>query len=347
MILPNMAQIYLKTTETCNLNCKHCFTSGSNGRKIFFDTIKTLDFFERLKRDCTWIKGLSFVYHGGEPMLAPLKDLELFKIKVMDIFPDSTFGIQTNLVYNLNPEIVNFFQDLNGVGISWDFDIRFENKAQYKLWEKNVKILAKKVDKLTLTISLSKNLIKEKSAKHIIEFAIDLGFKHILFERITSDGNALNNPNIIPNHIDASIWCYQMYQDTLEYKLYEKIDNMMLATIAEGIFNKNNIATSCRNCEQTMLTINADGTIAGCANSAPRENWGNIGMRVLDVLNSKNRIKTVMCEATKNPICYTCKYLSVCNGGCHRLAWQENECPAPKLIFEERPENFEVLLYGR
>ena len=26
--------VYLKTTETCQLNCKHCFTNGINGRKI-------------------------------------------------------------------------------------------------------------------------------------------------------------------------------------------------------------------------------------------------------------------------------------------------------------------------
>ena len=34
--------IYLKTTETCNLNCAHCFTSGVNGRKIYFNTDKLL-----------------------------------------------------------------------------------------------------------------------------------------------------------------------------------------------------------------------------------------------------------------------------------------------------------------
>jgi MoaA/NifB/PqqE/SkfB family radical SAM enzyme len=35
---------YLKTTETCQLNCKHCFTSGINGKKIYFDPFKTIDF---------------------------------------------------------------------------------------------------------------------------------------------------------------------------------------------------------------------------------------------------------------------------------------------------------------
>ena len=34
------AMIYLKTTETCQLDCSHCFTSGSLGRKIYFDVDK-------------------------------------------------------------------------------------------------------------------------------------------------------------------------------------------------------------------------------------------------------------------------------------------------------------------
>ena len=45
------AMIYLKTTETCQLDCSHCFTSGSRGRKIYFNVDKTIDWFRRLKND--------------------------------------------------------------------------------------------------------------------------------------------------------------------------------------------------------------------------------------------------------------------------------------------------------
>ena len=42
------AMIYLKTTETCQLDCSHCFTSGSLGRKIYFDVDKTIDQIDNL-----------------------------------------------------------------------------------------------------------------------------------------------------------------------------------------------------------------------------------------------------------------------------------------------------------
>ena len=52
------AMIYLKTTETCQLDCSHCFTSGSLGRKIYFDVDKTIDWFRRLKNGIPEIKDI-------------------------------------------------------------------------------------------------------------------------------------------------------------------------------------------------------------------------------------------------------------------------------------------------
>lgn len=348
MILPNMPQVYLKTTETCNLNCKHCFTSGRSGRKIFFDVDKTLNFFARLAKECSWIKGVHFIYHGGEPMIAPLEDLERFRKNVIEVLPESKFSLQTNLVYKLTPSIKKFLSSLGSFGISWDHDIRFENDAQRTLWGNNVKELSHEGLNLTMVVSMSNNLIREKKGIDIVAFAHLLGFKHILFERITSNGSAVINTEVIPSNLMTDAWTYDMYQDTMKGKWYEKIDNMLLSTIAEGIINLNNVATSCRNCEQKLFTINADGTIAGCPNSAPNEKWGDISMGVFDIFKSSARMKAVMCEATKNPICYSCEHLPVCNGGCHRLDWQGITCPAPKKLFSlgaREPEAFKELLW--
>ena len=40
---------YIKTTETCQLNCKHCFTNGINGAKIYFNPIQTIDFIKKFR----------------------------------------------------------------------------------------------------------------------------------------------------------------------------------------------------------------------------------------------------------------------------------------------------------
>jgi len=350
MILPNMPAIYLKTTETCNLNCRHCFTSGSRGRKIYFNVNKTLDFFQRLATDCKWIKGARFIYHGGEPMLAPLRDLIRFREEVLGILPESTFSLQTNLVYRLTDPILDFFKSLKSFGVSWDHDIRFEFQSQRAMWEKNVEILKDMNLQLTMVVSMSKKLLEEKRAIEIVEYAHTRGFKHILFERITPNGNANKNPDIMPSNKDADRWVYDMYQDTIAGKWYDKIGNMMLATLAEGIYSSNHVATACRICEQTILTINADGTVSGCPNSAPEMNWGTIDEPVFDLLKSSARIKSITCEAERNPICYTCEYFSICNGGCHQLAWEGEMCAQPKALFSEgikieNRANFKELLF--
>ena len=47
---------YLKTTETCNLNCKHCFTSGSKGPKVYWNTDKVVRWLQNFRKYTEIIK---------------------------------------------------------------------------------------------------------------------------------------------------------------------------------------------------------------------------------------------------------------------------------------------------
>jgi uncharacterized radical SAM superfamily Fe-S cluster-containing enzyme len=48
-MIKNDLLFYIKTTETCNLNCAHCFTNGKNGRKIYFDPTRVASWLNKLK----------------------------------------------------------------------------------------------------------------------------------------------------------------------------------------------------------------------------------------------------------------------------------------------------------
>ena len=77
---------YVKTTETCNLNCKHCFTSGTSGPKVYWDTTKIIKWFKAFrkfnyhKNDTAHLE-----FHGGEPFLVPVSE--------MDYVYDATKGL--------------------------------------------------------------------------------------------------------------------------------------------------------------------------------------------------------------------------------------------------------------
>ena len=47
-LLPDNIMIYLKTTETCQLDCAHCFTSGRSGKKVFFNVNNVKSFFDQI-----------------------------------------------------------------------------------------------------------------------------------------------------------------------------------------------------------------------------------------------------------------------------------------------------------
>jgi radical SAM protein with 4Fe4S-binding SPASM domain len=341
MINKNL-QIYVKTTETCNLNCSHCFTSGSKGPKIYFDPYRTFLFLKKLV-DSERLESVRLLFHGGEPILAPLKDLIYFYDLTKDLNTSVSYGIQTNLVYSLTSDKLKFFDILKpyGIGTSWDENIRFGSavpgneeikKKQLSIWEDNVRKLISEGHFVTLMVSLNKDIVEKKEPFEIIDYAASLGIEYILFERITGNGNALINPDIFPKNKDIDNWIFRMYQQTIERKLYLKIKNMFLNEIAHSFLKKEHMGNRCRNCELSLITINADGSLSGCPNSASEKKWGHIDYDIETSLKNKNRIGAICKEMTRNSVCYSCPVRDVCNGDCYKLPWEGDICAAPKSL---------------
>jgi radical SAM protein with 4Fe4S-binding SPASM domain len=340
MLITNNIQVYVKTTETCNLNCQHCFTSGSSGPKIYFNPQKVSQFIKDVVIG-KQLTSLRVVYHGGEPMLAPLNDLYDLYHKTKDLLPDVSYGIQTNLVYKITDEKLKFFNDVflgHGVGTSWDPNIRFGSvnpaKAdeQLQLWESNVRLLLQHGHQLTLMVCLTSYVLENYQPYEIVNYAIDLGFQHILFERVTSDGNLTEHLELLPDNKKLDAWMLAMYQQTVELKLHLKINNIFLDEIVSTFNQRVHKGNRCRNCEQKILTINATGTVSGCPNSAQRTHWGHIDHGVQAVLASPLRLQAMCSERMRNPVCGTCPVRDLCNGDCYKLPWQGEYCAAPKSL---------------
>lgn len=281
-------------------------------------------------------------------MLAPLKDLYHFHNLTSQSLPQPEYGIQTNLVYTLNDAKREFFKNAlgeGGIGTSWDASIRFgssrpERKyADELLWMKNVRTLVDDGHDMTLMVCLSKEVIYEYEPVDIINYAIDLGFQFILFERITSDGNADVN-DILPANKDIDAWLLKMYEQTLKFELHKYIGNMLLEEIVMAFRQHNHVANRCRGCEQKLITINADGSVAGCPNSATDSTWANMSDGVNQYLYSNSRVEAICKEKMRPLPCQTCEVNDICNGDCYKLKWDGDICSAPKSLFKKlRREN--------
>lgn len=326
---------YFKTTETCNLNCRHCFTSGSSGPKVYWKPEKVVDWFKRFRAEAGQPTDTAHVdFHGGEPFLAPVNEFNYVYNECKELWPSLSWGVTTNLVFKLTPDIIDFIKGpLNGrCATSWDADIRFASPKQYDLWRKNVLALREAGVELKLFVSVSTATLKIEPID-LLEWVKELGVKELALERLTSNGNARLHPDIFPRNVDQDAWFLKLHEQATLAGARSWFDNEFLESVYSKFeHNFTKAGTFCRNCEQRLFTLNATGTIAGCPNSAPEQHFGTIDDDIQTLLQNSVRLDNIACETAGNEVCLTCDVFDVCGGDCHQLSWQDGVCGAPKSL---------------
>ena len=321
--------LYLKTTEGCQLQCKHCYNFAKNNSILFFDEDKTIHFLEQCKFDNT----VEASFHGGEPFLCPINKME----KVVE-FTKSKFDIYwtatTNLVYKLSDKDIQFiknsFIQKSGEVLlitSFDYYLRFSNSQELKLWENNVKKLVSEGITVQVIVSLDKLTIHTKSIIDFYEYFKSLGVYRFNFERLTFNGNLTNNTSFYPTNKEVDEWLYKAF---LEYEKYN-MDIPLFNNVKESV-NGNLLGCRARQCRNRVITINADGTIGTCPNDSKINIIGNIN-DYDEYTKSSIRFHLITCEQNRNPKCYACPYYKYCNGDCCQLKWDDT-CPGLHSIYK-------------
>lgn len=343
----NAYKIYVKTTNTCNLNCTHCYTGGKLPNMETFDGASVISFLKNMLKEFPTIGSFEYAFHGGEPMLVPVSHMNSFIEQAKALGVESLFGIQTNLVFKMTDERLAFLKSLDFVGTSWDYDIRFTTRNQEAQWRENVEILVKEGVSLHTTVSLTRRMVTETEPITIIDLMAKMGIKNILFERLTSTGTAAKSPEIFPNSEELRQYFLKMWKQSIEHKTYEKIHNLFLEPTVQMYLNNGPVAGQrrCRGCEKQILTFNSNGTIGGCADGALENIFGTVHERPSDVLKSKSRLTTIAKEQVINPACLECDVYTLCRGDCYKQEHDEFGCMAPKEVFRDLKSTKDRELY--
>lgn len=321
-------KIYIKTTESCNLACKHCYIGEHRQKTAFFDEVKTVEWLKNyIKKNNIKEEDLLISFHGGEPFLAPLEKLEY----VTKSFPNAEFDATTNLLgramtKQLDSFISKYFiRKSTGrpfIKTSWDYNIRFPNEWMEIRWQDNVKhLLHNGVDVKVITC-LTTELLENVTPDAYKHYMDNLGVSIVDFERLTD--NTTDDKSLIPEYSAIDKWLSRLYEINNSLKI-EKFNEMKYA------IQKIHIECRKRECMRSTLTINADGSIGGCPNTSLQNPFYSID----GYKNEEKRNKLINHEFIRNPICYSCELYEYCNGSCHQLSWKNGECPEPKQLWRK------------
>ena len=325
-----MKKIYIKTTESCQLQCDHCYIGENRSKKTFFNAEKTIAWLNNYLDD----KEKAIIsFHGGEPFLADLDEMQ----KVCDAFSDAYFDATTNLMFPINKiqDIMKFIKknfknpDTGRpfIKTSWDYIIRFPGVGSEQIWRNNLVVLLYAGIDVEVITCLTRLLIRYVSPREYLILMHELGIRYINFERLTE--NTTENKKLIPDYKDVDVWlteCYRQNEKLFKEPLIiDMFENMKWA--AKGIY------LSCREraCMKQVRTINADGTIGGCPNTSITEAFADIN----GFYDEEKHRELMKKEQKQHLECFSCELFQACHGDCHQLSWQGSTCPEPKTLLKE------------
>lgn len=327
----------------CNLHCKYCYANGQPDKTNFMsmETAKKIvdELFEQAD------KRVTFLWHGGEPMLRGVD----FFADVFDyqrlVFKNSNIqyrnAIQTNLTL-FDEKWAAFFKE-HGITISTSLDGTRELHNRNRIFSNGQGSYDKLVDNIqsarlygikinALCVVSQENL---DCVDDICSTLNELNISHVGFLPCFKKTNdRVVYPSLNPSEFgNFMIKMFDLYLSGVA-----KFDVREFEQIMKVCFNKTTNTCSFSGECGKFISINSRGIITPC-DTAPidEENiLGNIFDESLkSIIVSDKYKKTMLSKKCLSKKCLQCKYLKFCYNGCP--AKQENGnyyfCEDRKIMF--------------
>lgn len=328
-----MRDIYtyqIDVTNRCSLNCKHCYALKHFKDMPKFILDKCVDYIIKSIDNCECIDPI-VNFSGGEVGLYNEEWL-LESIKKIKTLTNKTPKIcyQTSLVYDLTDKHKDIIQNVDLVGTSFDYKIRFTSINQEIKFFNNLNIVKSLNDNIEMIITLNKDMIKDVSPKMLFSFMISTGLHKFELERLCKpmiDNQTYDT--IRYKNKDVRNYLYDCFKLYIEYKKYYDITIGTFDCLVDS-FNGNYYYEHGRDCCKHSITFSPNGNISTCfmEQNLP---YGNIINDKIDEMLYNNVIKI---EETLDDECLNCKYLQWCKGDCHRFEKDDSGCSTPYIIYE-------------
>lgn len=308
--------IYFTLTKACNLACLHCvrFHTPNNHYKDEIQTMGTDNAIKIIKQLGEFYPNATLAITGGEPTLHPnfdmiaLESCHSFKNVVLTtngIFSEEKSKKLAELTKNPNFHIQI---SLDGDEVSHD-EIR--GKGTYKKTYKSIVELCSSSRKNSISISTT---VSKTNIKSMFRLAENL--QNIPFHKWRLAPEQIFDPSQFARHVDSSEWNH-FVDEILKVCFFKvsikKVFDFSLMEKSLEDTNENRILRTNCGFGKYKMYIYPDFSVIPCT-CMPHLVIGNIlNDNIEDV---DKRIKSCQPVCLKDSICKTCKFYTVCKGGC-------------------------------
>ena len=314
-----MSQIntLIKPTHECNMRCRYCFAEKYGYDNTLLDINKLKKYIELLSKKYKYI---NLVWHGGEPLLAPLSYYDEIYRFCDSLNVNFIYSLQTNGTL-LNQKNIEFFKKHNtSIGLSFDGLNNEKTRANTQKILANIALLQSNEMYPGAVMVVNQNNVNNLIDEYEYFKSLNLGLK---MNPMFNDGAAKEN-NFFNLNPDKYI------KNFIQFFKYWAMDtncNINVSTCIElvnMIVNERSGVCTYNSCLGKWLCFDSNGHIYPCDRLClPDYDLGDISKieNIDEVLENKNFIELLRKSIERRNNCIkSCNYYKNCYGGCNANA---------------------------
>lgn len=304
----------IKPTNDCNMRCKYCFAEKYGYEKSLLDINKLKIYIELLTKKYKYI---NLVWHGGEPLLAPLDYYEEIYDYCKKFDSKFIYSLQTNGTL-LNTDNIDFFKaNSTNIGLSFDGLTNDKTRSYTQKILENIKLLQSNGMYPGAILVVNQNNVNNLIGEYEYFKSLNLGMK---MNPMFNDGAAKEN-----NFFDLNPNEY--IKNFVEFFKYWSLDttcNINVSTCIELVnlvLNEKSSVCTFNSCLGKWLCFDSDGHLYPCDRLCLEEyDLGDVTRMasIEEAFENKNFLKLLKNSILRRQNCIeNCEYFKNCYGGCN------------------------------
>ncbi len=322
--------VIVKPTLDCNIDCRHCYHRSCDR----FDKIMDISTFEKtVKLVKDGFDSSRFIWHGGEPLLAPVSFYKsVFSVQKRYYPQGCDNTIQTNGTL-LNKRLIEFCRSNRvNIGISYEggFERGLRPGMDTKKIDKLVDFMVNKGHMFMISATIHGGNVNDMSAIYEKFKGMGASFS---FNPIIMSGTACDNPDL---ELDPDVYVQNAIEVFDEWISDPSVKISVLPfypyvmTALDGVPNISDCPHS--SCLMKWICVHPNGDVYPCGKACPPEfRLGNVNeVSSIDELFDSDGMRNILVPSIqRRNECSDCDIYRYCNGGCTIDALADGKIDSP------------------